>query len=94
MTKNNYFKSISFFIIFVLLFLTLGIEFFHNHSDSDFHNDCPTCQWLINSVFILFVFFVFLGLFLSLRQFFIFLQISPLKTYRASQYLRSPPKLA
>ncbi len=90
-TKNNYFKSISFLIIFVILFLTLGAQFLHNHSDSDFHNDCPACQWLINSVFIFSIFFIFLGLFLGLSQFFIFAQAFPTKTYCASQYLRSPP---
>ena len=62
--KNNNFKIILFLAVFIFLFLTIGAEFFHNHSDSEFHNDCPACIWLINLIFILSLFLLLPGLFL------------------------------
>lgn len=91
--KNRCIKIILFFVVFVFLFLTLGAQFFHNHSDSEFHQDCPACIWLINAVFIFSVFLILFGLLLSSKVFFNYLQIVFPKSYQASQYLRSPPAL-
>ena len=89
--KNNYFKSILLLIIFVFLFLTLGAQFLHNHSDPNFHDNCPACSWLVNSIFIFFVGFVLLGLFLCCSFIPHFIQVFITYPYEASRYLRSPP---
>ena len=93
-SKNNYFKSILSIIAIIFLFLTVGAQFLHNHSDSDFHNDCPACKWLLNSVVTFSVILIFLGLFLSLEVFLLYIpQVFITKSYRVFQYLRSPPIL-
>ena len=92
--KNYYFKSILFIVVFVFLSLSLGVDFSHNHSDSEFHNDCPACNWLINVVFTLSVFLILLGIFLNFEHIFLnALQIFISKFYRTFQYLRGPPIL-
>lgn len=92
-SRDNYFKFTLFSVIFVFLFLTLGTQFFHNHSDSEFHQDCPVCIWLINAVFIFSVFLILFGLLLNSKVNFGYLQIVFPKSYKASLYLRSPPAL-
>ena len=92
--RSNCFKSILLSIAIIFIFLFVGAEFLHNHSDSEFHNDCPACVWLINLVFILSISFFIPGIFLrseqiSLNTHRIFIS----KSNRAFQHLRSPPSL-
>jgi len=93
-SKSNYFKSILLFIVIIFIFLSIGTEFLHNHSDSEFHNDCPACIWLINLVFIFSFFLVLPGAFLRFEHFSLNVrQIFISKSYQAFQRLRSPPIL-
>ena len=92
--KSNYFKGILFFIAIIFIFLSVGAEFLHNHSDSEFHNDCPVCIWLINLVVILSVFLFLPGILLRLESISLnILQIFISKSYQAFRHLRSPPSL-
>ena len=89
--KNNYFKFILFFVIFVFLFLTLGEELCHNHSDVDFHRDCPACNWQNISIVCPIGFLLFSLAFLNFKPDFAPAQIFISKSYQAFRYLRSPP---
>ncbi len=89
--KNNCSKVVLFFILSVFLFLTLGAQFLHNHSDSDFHDDCPACKWLIISVFVFTILLILYGLVRNSKAFFNFEPSFILKSYIISQYLRAPP---
>ena len=92
--RSNYFKSILLLIVIIFIFLSVGVEFLHNHSDSEFHNDCPACIWLINLVFIFFVFLLLPGILLRFGHISLnFLRIFISKTYQALQRPRSPPSL-
>lgn len=92
--KSNYFKSILLSIVIIFIFLSVGTEFLHNHSDSEFHNDCPACIWLISLVFTFSVFLILLGIFLSFERIFLnVLRIFISKSYQTFQYLRGPPIL-
>jgi hypothetical protein len=89
--RNNYFKSILFFVAFAFLFLTLGAQFLHNHTDLDFRDDCPACNWLIISVFVFTILLVLFGLVRSSKAYLILKAFFILKFYITSQYLRGPP---
>jgi len=94
-SKSNYFKGTLFCIVVIFIFLSVGIEFLHNHNDSEFHNDCSACIWLINSISILSIFVLLFGIFLRFEHISLFtLQIFISKSYQPSQHLRSPPRLA
>ena len=94
MNKNLAFKAISFFLISLFVLFSAGADFFHDHSGSDFHDNCPACLWLlIVNAFVFFCILVCL--------------VTPLKNphpvvhektpafiskyYLIIQYLRSPP---
>ena len=93
--KNNYFKGILLSTVVVFIFLSIGAEFFHDHDDTEFHNDCHVCIWIISLVFIL---SVFLLLPIALQHVECIsvdgIQIFFAKSYRTFRCLRSPPSLA
>ena len=89
--KSNCFKVVLSLILFAFLFLTLGAQFLHNHTDSEFHQDCPSCVWLAISVFTFSILLLFLGLLLNCGQVFIPIRVFPISSYQAFRYLRSPP---
>ena len=89
--KSNCFKVVLSLILFAFLFLTLGAQFLHNHTDSDFHDDCPACNWLIIPVFVFTILLVLFGLVRSSEPVFNSEPLFISKFYIISQYLRAPP---
>jgi hypothetical protein len=90
-SQNNYLKAILFFTGFVFLFLTVAGQFFHNHSNLDFHSDCLSCKWLVIYVFVSCVFVILSGVISSSEHVFCFVGVLIVKFYKISQYLRGPP---
>jgi len=92
---NKYFRNTLLFVVVIFIFLSVGAEFLHNHSDSEFHNDCLACAWLINLIFVLSVSLLLPGILLRFEHIPLnILRIFISKTYQALQRLRSPPSLA
>ncbi len=89
--KSNCFKVVLSLILFAFLFLTLGAQFLHNHTDSDFHDDCLACNWLIISVFVFTILLILFGLVRSSKAYLILKPLFIPKFYITSQYLRAPP---
>ncbi len=56
--KNIYVKTLLLAAGGIFCFLAISGLFFHNHADSDYHDNCQICQWAINSVFTFLIVFV------------------------------------
>jgi len=92
MNKNTSLKVLSLFLILLFTFLSIGADFFHNHTDAEYHNDCPVCQWLVISLFSFTVILILFDLLLNFEHFFLYVPKVPItKSYLTFLYLRSPP---
>ena len=92
--KTYRFKIIPLLLALAFIFMTFGTDVSHNHEDSEFHNDCPACIWLIITIFTFVVISVCLGL-LYVRSSFVFIACIkiPSTNFKPENYLRSPPVL-
>jgi len=91
MNKNASLKVLSLFLILLFTFFFIGADFLHNHTDAEYHNDCPVCQWLIISLFSFTITLILLGLFLTFEHFFLYVpEVFITKSYLKFLYLRSP----
>jgi len=86
------FKFVSFFVFILFLSFIFVSPFVHNHSDSNFHNNCPACNWFVHAFFILSVGFIFAGLLLTKIKVFDLYSFYFLKPYQKNQNPRSPPE--
>jgi len=95
-SRRTYIKVALLFTVFFFLFLNIGVNFYHNHSDAKFHNDCPACMWLSISISAFLAILILLDLILRPEIFFplYITEIFIFTIYLTLQYLRSPPVLA
>lgn len=94
MRKDNFIslKSIALLIACSFLLLAFGAGPLHTHSDFNYHDDCPICNWLIHASLVLVFILAFFGyLYVFSRRIFYCALLFISKFRIATLRLRAPP---